>query len=45
MTQEEYIQVKEHLKVPKEVMKTFSGRTIDNVVMNLEQRLKEFEKK
>lgn len=45
MTQEEYIQVKEHLKILKEIMKTFSGRTIDNVVMNLEQRLKEFDAK
>jgi len=44
MTQAEYIRIQAQIAVLKEVALEYSGRTIDNIIQNLEQRVKEAKK-
>lgn len=44
MTQAEYIRINEQIAVLKEVALEYSGRTIENIIQNLEQRVKEAKK-
>ena len=45
MTQDEYTQMKKHLQVLKEVAEQYAGRSIDNIIMQLEARIKHHEAK
>ena len=38
------LKIRAQLSVLKDVMKEYKGRTIDNIINNLEQRLKHYEK-
>ena len=44
MTQAEYIRIQAQIAVLKEVALEYPGRTIDNIIQNLEQRVKEAKK-
>lgn len=41
MTQAEYIRLKAQVAVLKEVAEEYSGKTIDNIIVQIEARLKE----
>lgn len=45
MSEKDYMEIKlrAQLTVLKDVVKDYSGRTIDNIVNNIEQRLKWYE--
>lgn len=44
MTQAEYIRLKAQLSVLKEIALDYSGKTIDNIIQQMESRVKEVEK-
>lgn len=43
MTPTEYIRVKNQLSVLEEMEEVYSGRTLDNIIMSLRSRIKEFD--
>jgi hypothetical protein len=43
MDRQEYLRAKTHLEVLREIAQTYRGRTIENVIDNLEARLKHYE--
>lgn len=45
MTQQEYIKMKYHLYALKEVARQYDGRSIDNIIMQLESRINYYESK
>lgn len=44
MTQAEYIRLKAQIAVLKEIALDYSGKTIDNIIQQMEARVKEVEK-
>lgn len=44
MTQAEYIRLKAQIAVLKEIALDYSGKTIDNIIQQMESRVKEVEK-
>jgi hypothetical protein len=44
MAQEEYNKMKEQIGVLEELLAVYSGRTIDNIVVQLKARVREVEK-
>jgi len=44
MTQAEYIRLKAQIAVLKEIAIDYSGKTIDNIIQQMESRVKEVEK-
>lgn len=44
MTTAEYIRLKAQVAVLKEVVETYPHRTIENIIQNIEARIKEVEK-
>lgn len=45
MTQQEYIKMKYHLYALKEVEQQYAGRSIDNIIQQLESRINYYESK
>ena len=41
MTQEDYDRLKSQLEVLRQVAKEYQGKTIDNIIMQMEARIKE----
>ena len=44
MTQADYILFKAQIAVLKDIAREYSGKTIDNVIQQMESRIKEIEK-